>query len=55
MPITQGGQPKDLGEQLANITVLDAVVYVRAANDSYLPKVRCQTTFKSKEVSVTRP
>jgi hypothetical protein len=56
----QGGykgttQPKDLGEQLSNITVLEAVVYVSGANGALSPKVRCQTTFKSKDVSVTRP
>ena len=48
-------QPKDMGEQLSNITVLEAVVYVSGANGALSPKVRCQTTFKSKDISITRP
>jgi hypothetical protein len=48
-------QPKDLGDQLSNITVLEAVVYVSGANGTLSPKVRCQTTFKSKDISVIRP
>lgn len=44
-------QPKDAGEVLANMTVIEATVYVIASN-GYAPKSKCQTTLRSKEISV---
>lgn len=50
-----GAQPKDLGEQLANISTLEATIWVLQGKDDSLPKVRCQTTFKSQEILVVHP
>jgi hypothetical protein len=47
-------QPSDLGEQLANMSVLEATIYVPGEGGSYTPRARCSMGFRSSEVSVVR-
>lgn len=48
-------QPKDLGEQLANIATLEVSIWVLQGKDDSSAKVRCRTTFKSQEIAVVHP
>lgn len=51
---TSASQPRDIGEQLVNITYLEAIVYTKSAKDTLVPKIKCRTNFKSKEISVSK-
>lgn len=46
-------KPADIGEQLANITILETTIFVQGDNGTYLPKAKCTTDFKTNAVSVT--
>ncbi|MGE0350476.1 hypothetical protein [Hydrogenophaga sp.] len=47
------GQPKDVGEQLANITVLE-VTMMRASGSGFAPQSRCSSSLTSTSVNVIK-
>ena len=46
--------PNDIGEQLANTATFEATVYVQGEGGSYIPKAKCNTSFTSSEISISR-
>jgi hypothetical protein len=48
------GQPEDIGEQVASMSVIEATAFIQGDKGSFLPKARCRMDFKSPEVSVIK-
>lgn len=47
-------EPPNIGEQLANMSVLEGTIYVRSEGGSYIPRASCSMDFKSTSVSVVK-
>lgn len=48
------GQPKDLGEQLANITVMEVLMMTSIAGGGYSNAIRCTSPLTSAEISIVK-
>ncbi len=47
-------QPSDIGEQIMNISLMEATVFIPGEAGSYLPRAKCSMNFTSSEVSVIK-
>lgn len=49
-------EPADMGQQLVNMSLLEATIYVRSetGGTSFAPRARCSTDFKSASVKVVK-
>jgi hypothetical protein len=47
--------PKDLGEQMAKIAMIETFILVKEANGNYAPKAKCQADFVTSSINTVRP